>query len=250
MRRLEGKVALVPGSGSGLGRAAALRFAAEGALVVGGDTDHIRASETQRLIGRAGGIALHPEKLDVTDPDSVQAWAREAVDAFGAIDVLLAHAPGPAPRDRHIEAQPFDDYAATLRGRLDAVWLCAKAVWPHLTLGEGCIVMVASTAAVAGCPGRGLGAQAAAAGGIVALSRQLAAEGAALGVRVNCVSPGGIDLDGADRAGPPAEAPPIGRAGRADDVLNAAVFLASGEASFVTGAHLVVDGGWSAVRPG
>ncbi|MEU6841722.1 SDR family oxidoreductase [Streptomyces sp. NPDC046716] len=249
MKRLEGKVALVPGSGSGLGRAAALRFAAEGALVVGGDTDHVSALQTQRLIGREGGIALNAAKLDLTDPGSVQVWAQEAVDAFGGIDLLLAHTP--TARGAHIEDQSFDDYTATIRSQLDSVWLCAKAVWPHLTLGDSCIITVASAAAVAGSPDRGLGAQAAAAGGVVSMSRQLAAEGAAFGIRVNCLSPAGIALEG---AGPtPAEAggcAPVGRAGRAEDLLNAAVFLASGEASFITGAHLVVDGGWSAVRPG
>ncbi|MFH8485047.1 SDR family NAD(P)-dependent oxidoreductase [Streptomyces longisporoflavus] len=250
MRRLEGKVTLVPGSGRALGRAAALRFAAEGALVVGGDSDHALALETQRLIGRAGGIALNPVELDAADPDSVRVWAEEAVAAFGGIDVLFAHA-GAVPCG-HIEEQSFADYTAAVRAQLDPVWLCAKAAWPHLTLGAGCIVTVGSAAAVAGSPDRGLGAHAAAAGGIVALSRQLAAEGAPGGIRVNCISPGGIDPDGTDPAATAgaAERAPLGRAGQPDDVLNAAVFLASGEASYITGAHLVVDGGWSAVRPG
>lgn len=253
MKRLEGRVALVTGTGHGPGRAAALRFAAEGALVVGGDADETQALDTQRLIAREGGIALNPGKLDVTDATSVHAWVAEAVAAFGAIDILYA---GAEPsRHADIEFQAYEDYVLTLRNQLDAVWLCTRAVWPHMTLGSASIVTVGSATALTGSTTRGLSAHAAAAGGIVALSRQLAAEGAAFGIRVNCISPGVIDAEDGTTSTPfpaPVEARsiPLGRTGSPDDVAQAALFLASDEASYITGAHLVVDGGWSAARPG
>ncbi|MCX5137419.1 SDR family NAD(P)-dependent oxidoreductase [Streptomyces sp. NPDC060011] len=254
MKRLEGRVALVTGTGHGPGRAAALRFAAEGALVVGGDLDEAQAAETQRLIARDGGIALNPCKLDVTDQASVHTWVTEAVAAFGAIDVLYAGAE--SSRHGDIEFQSYEDYVLTVRNQLDAVWLCARAVWPHMTLGRASIVTVGSATALTGSATRGMGAHAAAAGGIVALSRQLAAEGAAFGIRVNCISPGVID-DAPAPTGTPNSPPaveeysiPLGRAGSPDDVAQAALFLSSDEASYITGAQLVVDGGWSAARPG
>lgn len=254
MKRLEGRVALVTGTGRGPGRAAALRFAAEGALVVVGDLDETEALATQRLIARDGGIALNPCTLDVTDEAGVHTWVAEAVSAFGAVDVLYAGAePG---RHGDIEFQSYEDYVLTLRNQLDAVWLCARAVWPHMALGSSSIVTVGSATALTGSATHGLSAHAAAAGGIVALSRQLAAEGAAFGIRVNCISPGVID-SGAVPAGVPnspaaveQHSIPLGRAGSPDDVAQAALFLASDEASYITGAHLVVDGGWSAARPG
>ncbi|MEV8038437.1 SDR family NAD(P)-dependent oxidoreductase [Streptomyces sp. NPDC086182] len=92
MRRLDGKVALISGTASGQGRAAALRFAAEGALVVGGDLLHEQALETQQLIAREGGTALTPGPLNVTDEQSVSSWVHEAVDAFGGIDIVYAGA--------------------------------------------------------------------------------------------------------------------------------------------------------------
>lgn len=254
MKRLDGRVALVTGTGHGPGRAAAIRFAAEGALVVGGDLDETQALETQRLIARDGGIALNPCKLDVSDPASVRSWVTEAVSAFGAIDILYA---GTEPSQHgDIEFQSYEDYVLTLRNQLDAVWLCTRAVWPHMTLGVASIVTVGSATALTGSATRGLSAQAAAAGGIVALSRQLAAEGAAFGIRVNCISPGVIDSTAVSTGTPTAPATaeehsiPLGRAGSPDDVAQAALFLASDEASYITGAHLVVDGGWSAARPG
>ncbi len=107
MKRLEGKVALISGTARGQGRAAALRFAAEGALVVGGDLLHEQALETQRLIGREGGVALTPAPLDATDENSVRAWIEEAVSAFGGIDILSANAG--AVRFGAVGTQPYAD---------------------------------------------------------------------------------------------------------------------------------------------
>lgn len=257
MRRLEGKVALISGTARGQGRAAALRFAAEGALVVGGDLLHEEAVETQRLIARGGGTALTPSSpLDVTDESSVRAWVEEAADAFGGVDIVYANAGavlfGP------VDSQPYEDFAFTMRAELDSVWLTVKAAWPHLVRSHGCVLTVGSTAGLTGSLTNRRTAHSASKGAVIALTRQLAAEGAPYGIRANCVSPGMIDTDGsrgnllADDHPMRAIARhiPLGRVGLPDEVANVAVFLASDEAAYVTGANLVVDGGWSTVLPG
>ncbi|GGM24802.1 short-chain dehydrogenase [Streptomyces fumigatiscleroticus] len=256
MKRLEGKVALISGTARGQGRAAALRFAAEGALVVGGDLLHEQALETQRLIGRAGGVALTPAPLDATDENSVRAWIEEAVSAFGGIDILYANAG--AVRFGAVDTQPYADFAFTLRAELDSVWLAAHLAWPHLKRSHGSIVTVGSTAGLTGSLSNRRTAHSASKGAVIALTRQLAAEGAPFGIRANCVSPGMIDTEGSRgdllaedhplRAA--ADHIPLGRIGSPDDVVRAALFLASDDAAYITGHNLVVDGGWSTVLPG
>ncbi|MFF7985337.1 SDR family NAD(P)-dependent oxidoreductase [Streptomyces sp. NPDC007901] len=255
-KRLAGKVALISGTARGQGRAAALRFAAEGALVVGGDLRHEGALETQRLISEAGGAARTPAPLDVTDEDSVRAWVAEAVRAFGGVDILYANAG--AVRFGAVDTQPYEDFAFTMRAELDSVWLAAHVAWPHLVRSRGCILTVGSTAGLTGSLTNRRTAHSASKGAVIALTRQLAAEGAPHGVRANCVSPGMIDTEGSRGDLLAEDHPmrtiarhiPLGRVGRPDEVVNAAVFLASDEASYITGANLVVDGGWSTVLPG
>jgi NAD(P)-dependent dehydrogenase (short-subunit alcohol dehydrogenase family) len=256
VKRLEGKVALVSGTARGQGRAAALRFAAEGALVIGGDLLHEEAVETQRLIAREGGTALTPGPLDVTDEESVRSWVDEAADAFGGIDIVYANAG--AVRFGSIDGQPYADFSFTLRAELDSVWLTTHVAWPHLVRSRGCVLTVGSTAGLTGSLTNRRTAHSASKGGVIALTRQLAAEGAPYGIRANCVSPGMIDTDGSRADLLADDHPmrgiarhiPLGRVGTPDDVVNAAVFLASEEAAYITGANLVVDGGWSTVLPG
>ena len=232
--RLDGKVALISGTGRGIGAAAATRFASEGATVVGGDL---------------------PE-LDVTDESSVERWAADAVAEHGRIDVLYANAG--AVRFGALEEQSFEDWRFTLSAELDSVFLCAKRAWPYLRASRGCVITIGSTAGLSGSMTNQRAAHTASKGGVVALTRQLAAEGAPHGIRVNCISPGMIDTAGARENllsdDHPmrliARAIPLGRLGTPEDVVNLAVFLASDEAGYVTGANFVVDGGWSAVLPG
>lgn len=146
MRRLDGKVALISGTADGQGRAAALRFAAEGALVVGGDLLHEQALGTQRLIAREGGTALTPGPLDVTDEQSVSSWVHEAVDAFGGIDTVCAGADRFGP----VNSRPCKDFAFTMRAELDPVWLTVRSAWPHLRRSRGCILTIGSTAGLTG----------------------------------------------------------------------------------------------------
>ncbi|MFK0119843.1 SDR family NAD(P)-dependent oxidoreductase [Streptomyces sp. NPDC090994] len=256
MRRLEGKVALISGTARGQGRAAALRFAAEGALVVGGDLLHEEAVETQRRIGREGGTALTPGPLDVTDEASVRAWAEAGAEAFGGIDIVYANAG--AVRFGALTDQSYEDFTFTLRAELDSVWLTVRAAWPHLVESRGCVLTVGSTAGLTGSLTNRRTAHSASKGAVIALTRQLAAEGAPYGVRANCVSPGMVDTAGSRGNLLADDHPmreisrhiPLGRLGVPDDVVNAAVFLTSEEAAYITGANLVVDGGWSTVLPG
>ncbi|MER6678707.1 SDR family NAD(P)-dependent oxidoreductase [Streptomyces sp. NPDC000983] len=256
MKRLEGKVALISGTARGQGRAAALRFAAEGALVVGGDLLHEEALETQRLIAEAGGTALVPGPLDATSETSVHQWVTDAADAFGGIDILYANAG--AVRFGAVDEQSYEDFAFTMRAELDSVWLSARAAWPHLVRSRGNIVTVGSTAGLTGSVTNARTAHSASKGAVIALTRQLAAEGALHGIRANCVSPGMIDTEGTRGDLLAEDHPmrgiarhiPLGRVGAPDEVVNAAVFLASDEASYITAANLVVDGGWSSVLPG
>ncbi|MGW6719620.1 SDR family NAD(P)-dependent oxidoreductase [Streptomyces sp. NPDC054995] len=256
MRRLEGKVALVSGTARGLGRATALMFAAEGALVVVGDLLHDEAVETQRQIARDGGTALTPGPLDVTSPESVAAWVEEAAAAFGGVDIVLVNAGsvwfGP------LADQSYDDGPATVRAELDSVRLTARAAWQHLVRSRGCIITVDSAAGLTDSMATHRTTHSAAKGEVAALNRRLAAEGAELGIRANCVSPVLIGSD-RSRSHLPSEAfrlhdttwhLPLGRLGLPQDVAAAAVFLASEDASNISGTNLVVDGAWSPVLPG
>jgi meso-butanediol dehydrogenase/(S,S)-butanediol dehydrogenase/diacetyl reductase len=178
--RLDGKVALISGTARGQGRAAALRFAQEGATVVGGD-----------VLARPGT----PEHLDVTDEASVAAWVRGAVERFGAIDILYNNAG--AVRFGPIDRQAFADWRFTLGAELDSIFLACQQAWPHLCERRGTIVNIASTAGLTGSLTNPRAAHSASKGGVIALTRQLAAEGAAHGIRANAISPGMIATEGA-----------------------------------------------------
>jgi NAD(P)-dependent dehydrogenase (short-subunit alcohol dehydrogenase family) len=237
---LEGKVVLITGTGRGQGRAAAHAFAAEGAEVVCGD------------IAPSGNEPV----LDVTDPGSVEAWVSGAAAARGRIDVVYNNAG--AVRFGPIEEQTFEDWRFTLAAELDSVFLVTKAAWPHLRESRGAIVNVGSTAGLTGSMINARTAHTASKGGVIALTRQIAAEGAPHGIRANCISPGMIDTEGAKEnlLSPShpmrgiAASIPLARLGSAADVVNVALFLASERSSYMTGANVVVDGGWSAVLPG
>ncbi|MET7345522.1 SDR family NAD(P)-dependent oxidoreductase [Streptomyces sp. NPDC087866] len=249
MKRLEGKVALISGTARGLGKAAALRFAAEGALVVGGDLLHDEAVETQRQIGREGGTALTASSLDVTSPESVETWVAEAAEAFGGIDIVLTNAG--SVRCGSLAEQ----HGATVRSELDAVRLTAHAAWPHLTRSRGCIVTIGPACGIRATLSHHRTSSSAAEAEVCALTRRLATEGSAHGIRANSISPAPVATEGSpdDRRG---AAHPLRYAaghtlfGSPRDIARVAAFLASEEASCVSGAHLVFDGGWSSVLPG
>jgi meso-butanediol dehydrogenase/(S,S)-butanediol dehydrogenase/diacetyl reductase len=253
--RLAGKVALISGTGGGQGRAAALMFTAAGARVVGSDVNEETAAQTERLVHEAGGEYVSLAPLDLSTRAGAEQWVKAGLDAFGSVDVLYNNAS--LPRFGPVGAMPEDDWSFTLRNELDIVWNCTSAGWAHLVESRGSIINVASLSGLAGSRDLPQGAHAATKGAVIALTRQLAAEGAAHGVRANCISPGVIRGPAADPMlalgddgplGGLVRATAFGRAGEPEDVVWAAIFLASDEAVFVNGANLVVDGGASAIR--
>ena len=239
---------LLSGTGRGMGRAAAHRFAAEGATVAGGDIDAAAALETARSAG--SGWAC---ELDVTSEQSVSAWVAGCLDRFGRIDVLYNNAG--AVRFGPVASASLADWRYTLAAELDSVFVVTRAAWPHLAASRGVVLNVGSVAGLAGSMAVGRVAHSASKGGVIAVTRQLAAEGGPLGIRANSISPGMITTEGAAESLLAPDHPmaaiaahiPLGRVGGADEVVNVAVFLASAAASYVTGANIVVDGGWSCV---
>jgi meso-butanediol dehydrogenase / (S,S)-butanediol dehydrogenase / diacetyl reductase len=234
---MNGKVVLISGTGRGMGKVAADRFVAAGATVVGGDIDP------------SGGTC----ELDVTSEESARAWVAGAVERFGRVDVLYNNAG--AVRFGSLADQPFADWRFTLAAELDSVFLVTRAAWPHLAASRGSVINVGSVAGIAGSMAVGRVAHSASKGGVIAVTRQLAAEGGPLGIRVNSISPGMIATEGTAESLLSPDNPmtaigahiPLGRVGGADEVVNVALFLASDAATYVTGANIVVDGGWSCV---
>lgn len=246
--RLTGKVCLITGTGGSMGRAAALRFAAEGASIVGCDINAERAEAAVDEVRSAGGdmISLHP--CDLTDEAQCQALVDAAVQRHGRIDVLFNNAA--MAYFGWIDAMPVADWTKTIDQELNLVYLLTKAAWPALTRSGGSIINTASVSAwqaYKGLPGL---SHAAAKGGVLAMTRQLAMEGALHGLRANSISPGLIAThQTAEFLNDEAWAQNmlgqimLGRAGTPDEVAHTAVFLASDESSFITGTDIRIDGG-------
>ncbi len=255
--RLAGKIALITGTAGGQGRAASLLFAAEGATVVGCDLNAAGAAETVGLAQAQGGYMDSTHPLNLTDAHAVAGWVDAAAARHGGIDIVYHNAG--ATRFAPIAETSVEDWNFTLRNELDVVFLVSRCVWPHLIRrGRSAMLLVGSTAGVAGSMTNTRVAHTASKGAVIAMTRQLAAEGAPHGIRVNCVSPGMIRTPATEGdlladthpMRDIARAIPLGRLGTADDVVRCALFLVSDDAAYVTGANLMVDGGWSAVLPG
>ena len=255
--RLAGKTAVITGIASGQGRAAALAFAREGAHVVGCDLDLDGARSAVAELRSAGGQADEPVRVDLGDEDAVERWAADVAARHPRVDILYANAA--ATRFAPLREITYADWKWNFRNEVDVVFLPVRAFWPQLAAaGRSAIVLVGSTAGVTGSVTAGRLAHTATKGSVVAMTKQLAAEGAPHGIRVNCVSPGMIRTPASESNLLAADHPmrtieehiPLGRVGRPEEVAACALFLASDEASYVTGANLMVDGGWSAVLPG
>jgi meso-butanediol dehydrogenase/(S,S)-butanediol dehydrogenase/diacetyl reductase len=239
--RLDGKIALITGTAGGQGAVAARLFAEQGAVVVGCD------------VKEAPGVV----RVDLTDEQQVRRWVDDAARTHGRIDILYLNAG--ATRFSPLEDVTAEEWNFVLRHELDVVFFPVKHAWKHLVQsGNAAVVLVGSTAGLTGSLTNPRVAHTVTKGGVISLTKQLAAEGARHGIRVNCVSPGMIetpatrgDLLADDHPmRRVAQAIPLGRIGTAEEAVQCALFLASDEASYVTGANLVVDGGWSSVLPG
>jgi len=250
--RLNGKIALITGTAGGQGRAAALRFAQEGARVVGCDLQVDGADETVELVRKLGGEMVSQAPLNMSDEAQVKSWIDFAVAQYGDFDILYNNASG--ARFAPVETLSRQDWDYTLANELTLIFLAIKHAVPVFRRREaGCIINTASAAGlfgsggIANLPG-GL-AHVVTKAGVIAMSRSLAVELAPLNIRVNAISPGAIDTPGLAHLmnGPWAEllmkVQLIARKGRSEDIAAAAAYLASEEASFVTGINLVIDGG-------
>lgn len=247
---LTGRTVLISGTGGGLGRAAALRFAKAGAQVFGSDIDTRSNEETLRLVEAVSGKMI-ADTVDVGDEQAVSEWVRTSVERSGRLDVLVNNAS--AARFARMDQITVEDWRYTLRNELDSVFLPTLAAWPQLTRNGGVIINVASVAGHRGSKASGNSAHAATKGAILALTKQWALEGAPHGVRAVSISPGFILTPGTsfvmEQPGMEAaltQAIPAGRPGLPDDIVGMMVFVASDEALYLSGTDIVIDGAMTA----
>jgi NAD(P)-dependent dehydrogenase (short-subunit alcohol dehydrogenase family) len=249
--RLDDKVVLITGTGRGQGRAAAQLFCTEGARVVGCDLDAPANAETVSTITASGGHIVGMAPVDLGDSAQARQWVHDAAAVHGRIDVLFNNAA--APRFAAIDDLTDDDWHSTIRNELDLIFYVTQAAWQYVSASSGTIVNTASVQAHIGIPPNGGLAHAAAKGGVVAMTRQLAAEGAPLGIRANSISPGTVGTPAnahifdSDETRQEVLAPLlIKRLGQARDIATLALYLASDESSYVSGADFIIDGGLTA----
>jgi len=253
--RLEGKVALITGTGGGQGRAAAVLFAKEGAKVVGCDVKVEGAKKTVEMAKAAGGEMVSMQPLDLSDEAQVKKWIDFAIKTYGHFDILYNNA-GLAKMGR-IDELTAEDWHFSIRNELDLIYYACHYAWPYLKASRGVIINTASIAGMVGSAwvppfqAGGMFPHNATKGGIRALTRELALHGGPLGIRVISICPGSIEME--DR---PPQTPerrqatldwiPLHRTGKPDDIAKVALFLASDDASYITGVDIIVDGGITA----
>jgi 3-oxoacyl-[acyl-carrier protein] reductase len=247
MTRFEGRTVVITGASRGLGRAMAIAFAREGAHVyVAYRRNEDEAAETLRALPKPG--SGEPLRFDVTQPDEVATAFARVHETRKRVDVLVNNA-GSA-RDAPALLMDPKDWREVLAVNLDGAFLCSRAVLaPMIHARRGAIINVASIAGVRANPGQAN--YTASKGGLLALSRTLAAELAPKGIRVNAVVPGLFDAGMVQRIDHrfrerALSMVPLGRLGKAEELANVVLFLASDEASYVVGCELAVDGGFSA----
>jgi NAD(P)-dependent dehydrogenase (short-subunit alcohol dehydrogenase family) len=248
MQRFEGKVALITGAASGIGRATAQRLAAEGAAVVCSDVQAEAVEETAKLVSEAGGTA-DALYCNVADPESVATAVRETLDRFGGLHVLCNIAG--ILQFGHTHEVSLDDWNRILGVNLTGTFLMCREALPHLLAnGEagGCIVNTASTAALAGHPWTA--AYSASKGGVLSFTYGLAVEYGKQGLRANAVCPGSITTPISDAFELPEGADrkllyrimPLDRFRGPESVSGAIAFLASGDAAHINGVGMRIDG--------
>ena len=250
--RLTGKIALVTGIAGGIGRGCALMFARHGARVVGCDIS-VQGAEDTVAAARAEGLELDClAPIDLTKPPEVQRYIDHAANRHGRIDVLVNAAAIQPHMARMSEVDYERQWIPTMIGEIDIVVLACKAAWPHLQQsGNASIINFASVAAFRASQHMGMGPHCAGKAAVLALTRQLAVEGGPA-IRANSISPGMVVTPATQAAGASVPGPirdailarvPMRRLGQPEDIAWCAVFLASDEAAWITGANFPVDGG-------
>jgi NAD(P)-dependent dehydrogenase (short-subunit alcohol dehydrogenase family) len=253
--RLNGKVAVITGAGSGIGQKIAQVFAAEGASVAVGDINAAAAEKTAQSINSEGGraLAIH---VNVAEPTSVEAMLATVLSHFSRVDVLVNNAA--IEVDKTVEDTSFEEWNREVSVNLGGVFLCSKYFLPDLRKTQGNIINISSVNGFFVEPQ--LAVYCATKGGIIALTKAMAIDHGRDGIRVNCICPGYIDTGLAQKYFDSQPDPPaarksagslhaLGRIGQPQEVAHVAAFLASSEASFVTGASMVVSGGFGIGLP-
>jgi len=251
--RLDGKVALISGTGGRIGRECALMFAREGAVVVGCDFDEGKGKETSKLASKEGLKVETSPPLDMTNENDVESLVKRVVDEHGKVDILVTAAG--FTEMAWIPDMTHEQWRTTMVAELDITFLLVRAVWPHmLENGGGSIINFSSVAAWMGVKGMPSIAHCAGKGGVLAMTRQMALEGGPHGIRANTIAPGLVDSDapGMELPMPPEfkelmlEKHMLSRLGKPEDIAYAALYLGSDESSYVTGADFRIDGGMMA----
>ena len=254
--RLEGKVALITGAGSGIGRASALLFAHEGARVVVSDVNEGPVLELADEITRQGGDAAFVTG-DVSNSRQAEQMVSKAVDEYGRLDILVNSAGISARNALPDGATPEEIWDKVMDVNLKGTYLVSWFAVPEMEKsGGGSIVNLASIMGVVGYPaemGGGFNPYAPSKGGVLQFTKNLAIDSARKNIRVNCLCPGYVETNLIARLTDDPESKaalearhPMGRLGRPEEIAKAALFLASDDASYITGAPLMVDGGYTA----
>lgn len=242
MRRFENRVVVATGAGSGIGRASARAFSAEGASLAVVDLDEASAGETVRGIENEGGTAL-AIRCDVSSASDVEAMATEVVDRFGRVDVLFNNA-GIAPRGTVVDTTE-QEWDRVMGVDLKSIFLCSKSVIPIMQAkGGGAIINTGSNCSLHGYPN--LAAYTAAKGGVLALTKQMAADFKEDGIRVNCVCPGNVLTPMTERVWRDEGRDPatVDKSGfqTPEEIADAVLFLASDASAQISGVALPVSG--------
>ncbi|MGA2410893.1 MAG: SDR family oxidoreductase [Candidatus Binataceae bacterium] len=251
MSKLEGKVAVITGAASGMGKATALRFASEGAAIVVADLNSQGAEQVISEIAAAGGRAVY-QRTNVSEEADIKALIDRAVKEYGRLDITYNNA-GIGGATGHLEDVTVEDWDKTFAVLTRAVFLGIKhSIAPMRKVGGGSIISTSSVAGLAGVAG--LTAYSAAKAAVINLTEGAAIEFGRDRIRVNCICPGGVVTPlvyrgqrGGEEAAAKnmAKTQPIPRAGRPEDIAAMALFLASDDAEWITGTAMIVDGGMS-----